>query len=37
VDEPFESLGSRLTLPPWYEGRRGWIEDRLPRLRAPVG
>ena len=37
VDEPFESLGSRLTLPPWYEGRRSWIEDRLPRLRDPVG
>jgi glyoxalase family protein len=37
VDEPLESLGSRLTLPPWYEPRRDWITDRLPRLRAAAG
>ncbi|HEY7530587.1 MAG TPA: ring-cleaving dioxygenase [Gemmatimonadota bacterium] len=35
VDEPLDALGGRLTLPPWYEPRRDWITDRLPRLRAP--
>ncbi|MEM4416965.1 MAG: VOC family protein, partial [Nitrososphaerota archaeon] len=29
VDEPWESLGSRLALPPWLEGARQMIESRL--------
>jgi glyoxalase family protein len=33
VDEPLETLGTRLTLPPWYEPMRDRIESTLP----PVG
>jgi len=36
VDEPLESLGSHLVLPPWLESRRGLIEAALPVLRDPV-
>jgi glyoxalase family protein len=35
VDEMPESLGTALKLPPWFESRRGYIEQRLPPLRAP--
>ncbi|HEU4525240.1 MAG TPA: ring-cleaving dioxygenase [Gemmatimonadales bacterium] len=36
VDEPTESLGERLILPPWLEPRRAQIERALPKLGAPV-
>ncbi len=36
VDEPAESLGERLILPPWLEPRRAESERVLPRLGAPV-
>ncbi len=36
IDETPETLGSELRLPPWLEGHRGHIEDRLPRLRVPA-
>ena len=36
VDEPTESLGERLILPPWLEPRRAEIERALPKLGAPV-
>jgi glyoxalase family protein len=36
VDEPAESLGERLILPPWLEPRRTEIERVLPKLGAPV-
>jgi glyoxalase family protein len=36
VDEPLESLGSHLVLPPWLEERRGSIEAALPALRDPT-
>jgi glyoxalase family protein len=32
IDEPAESLGEALCLPPWLEKRRTEIEKRLPRL-----
>lgn len=32
VDEPLESLGERLSLPPWYEDRRAELEQAL----API-
>jgi glyoxalase family protein len=35
VDEPFERLGSALTLPPWLEDHRSHIERALPPLRLP--
>ena len=35
VDEPAESLGTRLVLPAWLETRRSQIEARLPPLRIP--
>lgn len=35
VDEPFESLGRRLVLPPQHEPMRERIEARLPALRLP--
>jgi glyoxalase family protein len=35
ADEPRESLGAALKLPPWLEPRRRFIEDRLPRLHVP--
>jgi glyoxalase family protein len=37
VDEPIESLGSRLSLPEWLEPQRGWIESLLPKVRLPSG
>jgi len=35
VDEPLESLGETLVLPPWLEPRRGAIEAGLQPLREP--
>lgn len=35
VDEPADSLGARLMLPPWLEPRRAQIEARLPVTRIP--
>lgn len=35
VDEPAETLGERLILPPWLEPRREAIERVLPRLGMP--
>ncbi len=32
IDEPIESLGERLCLPPWFESRRAELEQRLPRI-----
>jgi glyoxalase family protein len=32
VDEPLESLGTKLQLPPWYEGQRQAIENILPEI-----
>jgi glyoxalase family protein len=32
VDEPLESLGTRLKLPPWMEGQRALVERALPPL-----
>ena len=36
VDEPTETLGERLMLPAWLEGRRAEVEAHLPRLQAPA-
>ena len=36
VDEPTETLGERLILPPWLEPRRAEIERALPRLGSAV-
>ena len=36
IDEPLESLGRALKLPPQYEERRATIERRLPPLRLPA-
>jgi glyoxalase family protein len=36
VDEPTESLGERLVLPPWFEKARDKIEQGLQPLHAPV-
>ncbi|HXE56756.1 MAG TPA: ring-cleaving dioxygenase [Gemmatimonadales bacterium] len=36
VDEPPESLGTRLVLPPWLEPERATIERHLPPLRLPA-
>jgi glyoxalase family protein len=36
VDEDEQELGTRLQLPPWYEGRRQEIEAALKPLSAPV-
>jgi len=36
VDEPAESLGERLVLPPWFEQAREQIERGLPPLSAPA-
>lgn len=33
-DEPVESLGERLMLPPWYESRREQIEQILPDIKV---
>lgn len=35
VDEPAETLGTRLVLPPWLEPRRAEIERGLPAIRLP--
>jgi glyoxalase family protein len=32
IDEPYETLGTELKLPPWLEPHRGQIEQTLPRL-----
>jgi glyoxalase family protein len=32
IDEPIESLGERLCLPPWFESRRAELEQRLAPL-----
>ena len=32
TDEPLESLGERLCLPPWFESRRPDLEQRLPPI-----
>jgi glyoxalase family protein len=36
ADEPAESLGGRLMLPPWLEPNRGLLERVLPPLRLPA-
>ena len=36
VDEPADSLGKALKLPAFLEGRRQWIEERLPELDQTV-
>ena len=36
VDEPTESLGERLVLPPWFESARAKIEQGLQPLHAPA-
>ncbi|MCX7926191.1 MAG: ring-cleaving dioxygenase [Fimbriimonadales bacterium] len=35
VDEPSESLGERLVLPPWLEPRRAELEAKLPPITYP--
>ncbi|HMK36407.1 MAG TPA: ring-cleaving dioxygenase [Desulfomonilaceae bacterium] len=35
VDEPMDSLGERLALPPWLEYGRSRIENKLPHLVVP--
>ncbi len=32
IDEPVETLGTELRLPPWYESSRGRIEAALPPI-----
>ena len=36
VDEPADSLGQKLVLPPWYESRRDEIETHLPAIRRSL-
>ena len=36
VDEPAETLGQSLRLPPWLEAHRALIEQSLPPVRLPV-
>ena len=36
IREKAEVLGTALKLPPWLEGRREYIEDRLPPLQLPA-
>jgi glyoxalase family protein len=36
TDEPVETLGTRLQLPPWLESEREWIEQKLPPLTLPA-
>ncbi|MEM9371291.1 MAG: ring-cleaving dioxygenase [Pseudomonadota bacterium] len=36
VDEPVETMGAELMLPPQYEGRRERIEQILPPVKVPV-
>ncbi len=35
VDEPLDTLGTHLKLPPWLEPDRAEIERKLPKLRLP--
>jgi glyoxalase family protein len=35
LDEPTETLGEHLKLPPWLEPSRGRIEEALPRIELP--
>jgi glyoxalase family protein len=35
IDEPAESLGASLKLPPWYEAQRKTIEETLPPIKIP--
>ncbi|MDT8436573.1 MAG: ring-cleaving dioxygenase [Gemmatimonadota bacterium] len=37
IDEPVETLGSELRLPPWYEPDRARIEAALPPITGPGG
>ena len=37
IDEPLESLGERLCLPPWFEARRAGLEERLPPITLHKG
>jgi glyoxalase family protein len=37
LDEPIETLGTRLSLPEWLEPMRGWIGSVLPRVKLPNG
>ncbi len=37
IDEPLESLGERLCLPPWFEARRTGLEAALPRITLHKG
>ncbi len=37
VDEPEDSLGASLKLPPWFEADRDWFERDLPPLSVPEG
>ncbi|MBL8134598.1 MAG: ring-cleaving dioxygenase, partial [Anaerolineae bacterium] len=36
VDEPVETLGTALKLPPWYESQRAAITARLPKITIPT-
>jgi glyoxalase family protein len=36
VDEPMDSLGDSLVLPPWLEPQRSEIEAALPKVSVPV-
>ncbi|MCK6576517.1 MAG: ring-cleaving dioxygenase [Anaerolineae bacterium] len=36
VDEPVETLGTALKLPPWYESQRTAIAARLPQITIPT-
>ena len=35
TDEPLETLGTLLKLPPWLEPRRAAIEEKLPTFHSP--
>jgi glyoxalase family protein len=35
IDEPVETLGTELRLPPWYESARERITSALPPISAP--
>jgi glyoxalase family protein len=36
VDEPVESLGSTLSLPPWFDVRREVLDETLPPIVVPT-
>jgi len=36
VDEPIESLGSTLSLPPWFKVRRDVLDETLPPIVVPT-